>query len=562
MASDVDEVLLGGAAGGGKSSAEIALPLRWCNHPRFRALILRREMTQLQDLLDKADDLYPREYPGVRWRGDENSYTFPSGAVVRFGHCKDSDDWEKYAGWEMHLLCFDELTHFLFKQYREITKRVRSSVPELPRYVRSASNPGSVGHAWVFKRWAPWLDPECVLEDWTATLRAAAGAVREVRGTGLPARPGLPPAAGGQALWVVQTPQGERFSSTPVEGFPRRTFVPSKLTDNPRLTEADPLYENKLLDNDPVRVAQLRDGNWLVKPAAGLYFRREFFEIVDAAPMDGPCARVWDLAATEPSSDNPDPDWTVGLLGSKSADGYFYLEDLKRDRLDPGGVRALVLATAREDGVAVPCRVPRDPGQAGKDQAAQYHQLLEGFDIQTRVVTGSKATRWSIASAQASPHSTGGLKGRIRVVRGDWNDELFDELEALPTGSHDDIADTLADLIAELSSGGSPEVSIMVIGDDAPPGLPAPTAPLLLPAVTSSAAVQAFGAAVQDVAARVAGPNGWASAEAVWEAMGIDLTPEQFGAALRAAGEQGAVVVRGDEVLGFFVDSGQLGAGR
>jgi hypothetical protein len=43
LASSANECLYGGQAGGGKSAALIAMPLRWVEHPKFRALILRRE---------------------------------------------------------------------------------------------------------------------------------------------------------------------------------------------------------------------------------------------------------------------------------------------------------------------------------------------------------------------------------------------------------------------------------------------------------------------------------------------------------------------------------------
>ncbi len=472
------EVLYGGAAGGGKSSSEIALPLRWCNHRAFRCLILRRETTQLQDLLDKAAELYPKEYPGVRYRGDDDTYTFPSGAVVRFAHCKDANDWEKYAGHEYHLVEFDELTHFLLKQYREITKRIRSAVPKLPRFTRAGTNPGGIGHAWTFARWSPWLDPTCVLEDWESmVIDAKTKVVTRIKGKGLPARLDdhgavIPPCASGQALYVAQTKNGERFSSVPVrvidteEEFPTltRSFIPARLTDNPKLTEADPMYEQSLLDNDPVRVAQLLDGNWLVKPAAGLLFKRDWFEIVDESPMDGVCARVWDLAGTEPSTCNTDPDWTCGLLGSLSTDGYFYLEHMERFREGPGGVRAHIRTTAELDTAAVPIRLPQDPGQAGKDQGASYVQMLQGYDVRVKPVTGSKLVRASVASAQASPKATGSLRGRIRVVRAAWNEALFEELEAFPTGAHDDQVDVLSDLIAELTLGGSGTVGVHVVG--------------------------------------------------------------------------------------------------
>jgi phage terminase large subunit-like protein len=49
---------------------------------------------------------------------------------------------------------------------------------------------------------------------------------------------------------------------------------------------------------------------------SGSVFSRQWFPITEK-PLDGPNVkriRAWDLAATEPSDGNPDPDWTVGAL--------------------------------------------------------------------------------------------------------------------------------------------------------------------------------------------------------------------------------------------------------
>ena len=92
------EVLYGGQVGGGKSGALIALPLRWVTHPRLRALVLRRETTQLGDLLDKADALYSKVFPGTKSRqtGAGRVYEFPSGATIRFDHCQHEKDAKRY----------------------------------------------------------------------------------------------------------------------------------------------------------------------------------------------------------------------------------------------------------------------------------------------------------------------------------------------------------------------------------------------------------------------------------------------------------------------------------
>ncbi len=470
--STTDEILYGGSAGGGKSASEVALPLRWCNHPRFRALILRRETTQLDDIIDKADALYPKEFPGVKWNGSDLTYTFPSGAVVKLGHCKDEKDHAKYHGHEYHLICYDELTHFLEVQYREINKRCRSDVAVLPKLVRATTNPGSEGHVWVFSRWGAFLDPAFRLDDWTGEVEMVStgedGRLTIIRKRitckGLPLRANRPPAYPGQVLYVVHTRDGERLSSEPVVGEDgevvptlTRTFIPARLTDNPRLLEGDPLYLQKLYDNDPVRVAQLADGNWLVRAAEGLYFRREWVHLIDAAqvPPLTRTARGWDKAATKPSPQNKDPDWTrgvkVGTDGSR-----FYIVDLVSLRDEHGAVRASVLATASLDGKETRIRIPQDPGQAGKAQAADDVRSLAGWTVTTKTVTGDKVTRFGPVATQASPRSTGGDKGRFVIVRAPWNEELIHELEAFPNGAHDDIVDALSDAFDEVNSAPPP----------------------------------------------------------------------------------------------------------
>lgn len=457
--STANEVLYGGAAGGGKSAGLIALPLRWTSNPRFRALVLRRETPQLEDLLDKARDLYKTEIPAAEYRGDKHTWSFPSGARVRFNHCKEESDATDYQGHEYQLIEFDELTHFTLKQYREIISRCRSSDPTLPRFVRATTNPGGPGHEWVFKRWGAFLDPEFVLEDWVGIVDIVGEDQKlhpvQVRGTGAPPRRDasgkkLPPALGGQILYVAQTRDGERLSTTPIEGLPpevvrTRTFIPARLTDNPHLLKNDPGYLQQLLDNDPVRVKQLTEGDWLVRPGAGLYFKRIWFTFVDEAPTARRRVRYWDKAATEPSDANPDPDWTAGLKMSLSDDGSTYcIEDVERFRAGPGVVETTILATAELDGKPVAVRMAQDPGSAGKSDAAAYTRKLEGFDIVTKRETGDKVTRAAPASAQASPRSTGGEKGRFTIVRGPWNAILLQELEAFPDGDHDDQVDALS----------------------------------------------------------------------------------------------------------------------
>ena len=82
---------------------------------------------------------------------------------------------------------------------------------------------------------------------------------------------------------------------------------------------------------------RLLGGNWKIRPAAGLFFKREWCAVVDQAPADLDIVRYWDLAATEKTEFN-DPDWTVGVKLGRDRSGGYWLLDMVRARANPGDV--------------------------------------------------------------------------------------------------------------------------------------------------------------------------------------------------------------------------------
>lgn len=413
--SDVHEVLYGGEAGGGKSAALTALPLRWCHLPGFLSLTLRRTFPQTRDLKSKSKDLYRRVFPGLRPIKSEGfTWTFPSGAEAVYGHCQNEDSYEIYDGLEINLLNFDELTHFTWEQYTRISARVRTSRPGYPTLIRATSNPGGEGHEWVFERWGPWLNPEH------------------------PHR-----VAPGEVLWVRTEEDGtETFHEEQVPGSLSRTFIPAGRHDNPHLDATT--YEAQLNTLDPVRKAQLKEGNWLVRPAAGLFFRREWVEIIppEVLPDGIRWVRYWDLAATAKST----ADWTVGVKIGKLG-STIYVEDVIRVQENPGVIKRLIRSTAELDGHACSIGIPQDPGQAGKSQVTDLVQYLEGFTVLSETESGDKGTRFGPFSSQAE-------HGNVRLVRGDWNKAYINELEAFPSkGVPDDQVDATSGGYKRLTSG-------------------------------------------------------------------------------------------------------------
>lgn len=391
LATAADEALYGGAAGGGKSAALLALPLRWVDNPRFRCLYLRRESQYLGDAIDKSSTLYPK-LGGRLVRSPRVVWTFPSGATIWLNHCEHEKDVANYDSFEFNVVLFDELTHFTRRQFAGLGARLRTTDRSLPTILRGATNPGGEGHEWVFERFAAWLDP------------------KHPR-----------PAAPGELRWFL----GDEEATRETPDASSRTFIPALLADNPHISED---YRKKLVALDPLRRAQLLSGDWLARPAAGLYFKRDWFRAGRLGERITRC-RYWDRAAS------PTGDWTVGLR--MASDGTaFLIEDVERLRGTPSQVQTRIrgIAETEPDVTQV---LEQDPGQAGVAEVDAYARLLRGLPFRFVRPTGDKVTRALPASAQAEA-------GKIYCAEGAWRTTLFGELEAFPEGGHDDQVDALS----------------------------------------------------------------------------------------------------------------------
>jgi predicted phage terminase large subunit-like protein len=213
-----------------------------------------------------------------------------------------------------------------------------------------------------------------------------------------------------------------------------RVFIPAKLTDNPALMQGDPGYADRLAALDPVTRAQLRDGDWLVKPAAGTYFKRAWFKAPSSLDADVVArVRAWDLGST------PTGDWTVGVLMGRTRSGGYVIEDVVRVRARPAERDALILKTAAADGRSVKVVLPQDPGQAGVSQRDAHAKLLAGFNVRFVRPTGSKITRAQPLSAQAEA-------GNVALAAtGPEREPFLQTLEGFPDGRRDDDVDAAAD---------------------------------------------------------------------------------------------------------------------
>jgi predicted phage terminase large subunit-like protein len=225
------------------------------------------------------------------------------------------------------------------------------------------------------------------------------------------------------------------------------TFVPGTLDDNPIFEKQDPRYRGKLMALTRVERERLLGGNWKIRAKSGDYFQRQEVKMLDAVPEDVEAwVRRWDLASTEPSEANKDPDWTCGVKMGRRPGGRYVVAHVQFARKRSDDVRKLVVNTAHTDGTSVKIVVPQDPGQAGVDQADSYITMLAGFDVETLRETGPKETR-------VEPFAAQWQAGNVDVIKAHWNAEYFSQMEGFPAkGIHDDAPDASAGAFKEVAA--------------------------------------------------------------------------------------------------------------
>src|SRR5256714_2822077 len=350
-----DICISGGAAGGGKTVGLILEPLRHVGRmPGFTAVFFRRTTPQITNpggLWDESQNFYPRLGGTPHLRAQE--WRWPRGGKIKFSHLQLRTTVHDWQGAQITLICFDELTHFTAHQFFYMVSRNRSTCGVRP-YIRATCNPDA--DSWVAEFLAWWIDPETGLP-----IPARAGVLRYyVR-------------IAGRIIWADRPEDLMQHLPAPQDLPPRVdpprpisvTFIPASVFDNPALLQVNPEYLAWLLSLPLLESERLLGGNWKIRPAAGLYFKREWCAVVDQVPADIDIVRYWDLAATEKTELN-DPDWTVGIKLGRDRNGGYWLLDVLRGRANPGDVERLLLNTATQDGQRGAGPVCPSPGHAGQ----------------------------------------------------------------------------------------------------------------------------------------------------------------------------------------------------
>lgn len=191
------------------------------------------------------------------------------------------------------------------------------------------------------------------------------------------------------------------------------------------------------------------------RPPDGALFKTALLQVIPEC-LPGKTVRAWDLAATAQLGTR-DPDWTVGVRMTRTADGKFVVDDVVRLRGAPDEVEATIVATASRDGRAVQIRLPQDPGQAGKAQVLYLTRKLAGHNVHSQPVSGDKSTRAAPLAAQMNV-------GNVTLVQAPWNRAFSEELAGFPAATHDDQVDAAADAFAALAATPERHVTVQKLG--------------------------------------------------------------------------------------------------
>ena len=283
LATEADIAIYGGAAGGGKTYALLLEPLRHMNVKGYSATIFRKNATQITidgGLLDESMSIYGCLRNAVYRASPKPHWSFGDRAKVSFMHIDGDRDLPKWQGSQICFCGFDELTHFNENQFFYMLSRNRSVCGVKP-YVRATCNPDV--DSWVSKFISWWIDQDTgyPIPERSGVLRYFCRVDGEVKW--------------GDSAKALSEEFGVKKSLCKSV-----TFIASSVYDNKILPENDPSYLANLHGLSLVERERLLNGNWKIRPAAGLYFKAEHTRILKKIPEElVAVVRAWDLATTE-----------------------------------------------------------------------------------------------------------------------------------------------------------------------------------------------------------------------------------------------------------------------
>lgn len=414
------EVLYGGAAGGGKSYAMLADPMRYFDNPNFNGLLIRRTNDELRELKWKSRELYQRVFPSAKWNTKDSEWTFPSGARLWMTYLERDEDVLRYQGQAFTWIGIDELTQYSTPfAWNYLRSRLRTGDSTLPTYMRATSNPGGPGHGWVKRM---FIDPAPKNKPFWATDIET-----------------------GKTLVEPDTyPQGHPLSGqpNPQAGKPlfKRRFISSSVFDNPYL--ANTAYVQSLYSLPEQQRRQLLEGDWSVSDGAAFQEFREHLHVMEPfqIPSDWRRFRSCDFGYGSHSA--------VHWFAIDPVDGTLYVyRELYVSKYNPEALADEILRIEREGG---------DRIAYGVLDSSCWHQRGQiGPSIAEAM--NSRGCRWRPSDRSAGSRVAGRMRlhellkvspdtGRPGIIFFNTCRQIITDLPVIPTDpkGSDDIDDRYA----------------------------------------------------------------------------------------------------------------------
>lgn len=429
-----DVLLCGGGAGGSKSYTCLLKALKYVQDPAARVLIVRESYPVLKlpgGLVDESQKIY-RQF-GAEFKIQALTWVFKNGAEIKFAAIPQNI--EEWQGLQASHILVDEAASQTEHIILFLLSRLRSGSYKGHMNLTMTCNPDR--NSFLYN----WLEPYCLDPETGIPIEGTEDIIRYFV------------SVDGVLKWGSSKEElYEKYGQGTTLGkdfLPKSfRFIPLTVYDNPTLLKNNPDYLANLMAQPRVNQQRYLYGSWTARPSTSSYFSRNWVEFVDKAP-DEVVGRVrsYDLAATEKSEQNRDPDYTAGVKVSRDKLGVYYIEHARRYRKKPDGVIKEIIATAKEDGLDVPITIPRDPGAGGVFANRFFVSTLTeaGLIVKTIQTSGhtSKVNSFLPFSALAEA-------GMVKIVRDTPNDRYLDEflmeLEYFTGGrnEHNDFCDAVS----------------------------------------------------------------------------------------------------------------------
>lgn len=413
-----DITLFGGSRGGGKTFSALLNPLRHKNVSGFVSTFFRKQSVDITGpggLWQETFKIYP--FANGTPNGNSLYWDFKDSRIF-FRHLQKRDTHINYQGASICHLHWEELTHFEYEPFQFMLGSNRSTCGVKP-YITATCNPDN--SSWVTQLAKPYLAEDGYVDpEQNATIKHVVFK--------------------NDSIDFVEPDYRDRL------GNKAKTvcLIVADVWDNEELLSTNPSYLTNLenlskVDRERFLGIRGRGGNWLIRETAGMLFKREWIEIVDKLPehitTTRNTVRAWDFAATEKSLNSKDPDCTASCK-MLAHDDISYICHVSNEAMSPANVYKTFFNLAHQDTNRTAIRFEQEWNAPAIREASELKNKLPGFDVAGIKPSGVKVVRFKPFSA-ACEH------GKVKMLRGAWNEMVFSQLELFPDMcQHDDIADS------------------------------------------------------------------------------------------------------------------------